>query len=215
MMSVLEPLSAKFSALTAREKWIIAFGGLVGVFMVMLTFLVEPALQRQAVQKSQLQTIEHTVIRSRNEIARVTNQLKGDPDKEIDIKYQQLVLQSELLDTQLDEIVKNLVTPSQMAELLEQVLLSSSNLKLSKLESLPAEPIMAEGQTQYAGYYIHPVKIELTGKYFDIQAYLAKLESMPVRYFWRSFQYQVDKYPTASLTLVVYTLGTGQEFIGG
>jgi MSHA biogenesis protein MshJ len=59
------------------------------------------------------------------------------------------------------------------------------------------------------------VKIEITGKYFDIKNYLVELEIMPTTYFWRSYQYEVEEYPTARLVLVVYTLGTGQEFIGG
>ncbi|SON50690.1 type 4a pilus biogenesis protein PilO [Vibrio tapetis] len=215
MMSKFEPLNAKFSAMTQREKSLVAIGGAVGVFMLMLTFLLEPAMERQSKQTNQLQSVELAAIRAQSEIARVTNILKGDPDKDVDIKLEQLQLQSELLDAQLDEIVKNLVTPNQMAELLEQVLNSSKNLKLQSLQSLPAEPIMSNGQAVNAGYFIHPVRIELSGKYFDIQTYLSTLEAMPVRYFWRSFQYQVDEYPTANLTLVVYTLGTGQEFIGG
>lgn len=214
-MSKFEPLITKFSAMTQREKWLIAIGGAVGVFMLMLTFLLEPAFERQSQQSSQLQSVELAAIRAQGEIARVTNMLKGDPDKDVDIKLTQLQQQNELLDAQLDEIVKNLVTPNQMAELLEQVLASSKNLKLRSLQSLPAEPIMSNGQAVNAGYFIHPVRIELSGKYFDIQAYLSTLETMPVRYFWRSFQYQVDEYPRANLTLVVYTLGTGQEFIGG
>lgn len=214
-MSKFEPLNAKFSAMTQREKSLVAIGGAVGVFMLMLTFLLEPAMERQSKQTNQLQSVELAAIRAQSEIARVTNILKGDPDKDVDIKLEQLQLQSELLDAQLDEIVKNLVTPNQMAELLEQVLNSSKNLKLQSLQSLPAEPIMSNGQAVNAGYFIHPVRIELSGKYFDIQTYLSTLEAMPVRYFWRSFQYQVDEYPTANLTLVVYTLGTGQEFIGG
>ncbi|MCG6282615.1 MSHA biogenesis protein MshJ, partial [Vibrio diabolicus] len=41
------------------------------------------------------------------------------------------------------------------------------------------------------------------------------LESLPVKYFWRSFKYQVETYPQARLILQVYTLGSREEFIGG
>jgi MSHA biogenesis protein MshJ len=57
--------------------------------------------------------------------------------------------------------------------------------------------------------------MELTGSYFDISAYLQALESLPVRYYWRTFQYKVEEYPQARLVFEVYTLGTRQEFIGG
>jgi MSHA biogenesis protein MshJ len=101
-----------------------------------------------------------------------------------------------------------------MAELLEMVLDSSVKLRLVSLQSLPAESILS-GDGSEAGYYIHPVRLELTGEYFDIKSYLSTLESMQVKYFWRSFEYEVEAYPKAKLILVVYTLGTRQEFIGG
>jgi MSHA biogenesis protein MshJ len=59
------------------------------------------------------------------------------------------------------------------------------------------------------------VRIELTGKYFDILEYLQLLESMPMQYFWRSYQYTVEEYPEARLVMEVYTLSSRQEFIGG
>lgn len=103
-----------------------------------------------------------------------------------------------------------------MARLLEGVLAGTKGLKLVSLESMAAEPIAggADNQTQ-TGYYLHPVKIELTGSYFSILSYLNTLESLPVKYYWRSFNYTVEEYPTARLILEVYTLGTRQEFIGG
>lgn len=42
-----------------------------------------------------------------------------------------------------------------------------------------------------------------------------QLEHMPVKYYWRSFKYQVVEYPQAQLEFVVYTLGAKEEFIGG
>ncbi|USD65025.1 type 4a pilus biogenesis protein PilO [Vibrio sp. SCSIO 43136] len=214
-MAKLDDLNEKFIALSPREKWIIALGGLIAIVMLALTFFIEPALEQSQQKTNQINSLQQSITRSNNDILRITNLLRTDPDKEINIKLEQLQKQSEQLDKQFEEVVKNLITPSQMAELLEQVLISSKGLKLHSLESQPAEPITTDKGDGYAGYYIHPVKIHLSGKYFAIQKYLATLENMPVRYFWRSFHYQVDEYPTAELTLVVYTLGTGQEFIGG
>jgi MSHA biogenesis protein MshJ len=62
---------------------------------------------------------------------------------------------------------------------------------------------------------VHPVRLELTGNYFAIRDYLLALESLPVKYYWRSFKYQVETYPQARLILQVYTLGSREEFIGG
>ncbi len=103
-----------------------------------------------------------------------------------------------------------------MTNLLELVLRKSQGLKLVALESLPPESITAtDGTAQNSGYYVHPVRIELTGDYFAIAKYLSELEQMPVKYYWRSFKYDVEKHPRARLVLEVYTLGSRKEFIGG
>ena len=121
-----------------------------------------------------------------------------------------------MLSKQLAKVIENLISPSQMAKLLEDVLAGTKGLHLISLESLKAEPIVSGHAAEtYAGYYLHPVRIELAGNYFAILSYLETLESLPVNYYWRSFNYQVDDYPQAKLVLEVYTLGTRQEFIGG
>lgn len=214
-MALLQDLSEKFSALSSREKWLITAGGWVAIFFIILTFFLEPSFKVKASQNSEYSSLTQAIKTTQDLIATVNKQLRTDPNKEVDEELARLKKHSQQLSKRLELLVESLVTPSQMAELLENVLVSSKGLKLESLNSLPAEPIIAGGSSQAVGYYIHPVKIEITGRYFDIKNYLIELESMPTTYFWRSYQYQVEDYPSARLVLIVYTLGTGQEFIGG
>lgn len=214
-MALLQDLSEKFTALSSREKWLITAGGWVAIFFIILTFFLEPSFKVKASQNSEYTSLTQSIKTTKDLIVTVNKQLRTDPNKEVDEELARLKKHSQQLSERLELLVESLVTPSQMAELLENVLVSSKGLKLESLNSLPAEPIIAGGSSQAVGYYIHPVKIEITGRYFDIKNYLIELESMPTTYFWRSYQYQVEDYPSARLVLIVYTLGTGQEFIGG
>ncbi|MBD1558979.1 type 4a pilus biogenesis protein PilO [Vibrio sp. S9_S30] len=214
-MALLQSLSEKFSALSSREKWLITVAGWVAIFFITLTVLLEPSFKVKASLSAEYTSLTQSINTTNATMAMVSKQLKSDPNKDIDEKLARLKMRSQQLSEQLGLVVESLVTPSQMAELLENVLISSKGLKLESLSSLPAESIIANGKSQTVGYYIHPVKIEITGSYFDIKNYLIELESMPTTYFWRSYQYQVEDYPSARLVLIVYTLGTGQEFIGG
>lgn len=207
-------LNDKFTDLSPREKWLISLGGLVGLFFIILTLLIDPALSVNRTQQQQVKIESSQQQRLQSEIEVAQQRLTLDPDREIDAELSKLSEQSQTLALKLSEIVGGVLTPSDMAELLEDVLASQSNLKLISLESLPAEPIITAEKTE-VGYFVHPVRIELTGKYFDIQQYMAKLESMKVDYFWRDLHYQVETYPMARLVLIVHTLGTRQEFIGG
>lgn len=206
--------SEKFALLSLREKWLISVGGLIGLFFVLLTVLIDPAQNLNAAKKKQNSTESTLIAQFETEIASLKKQLSTDPNAELDKELAQLSEQSQALSLELATFVGGLRSPAEMAELLETVLDNSVSLKLISLKSLPAEQILSDGK-ESGGYFIHPVRLELTGKYFDIQSYLATLESMEVQYFWRSFEYEVEKYPKAKLVLVVYTLGTREEFIGG
>jgi MSHA biogenesis protein MshJ len=52
-MALLQDMSEKFSALSAREKWLITAGGWIAIFFIILTVFLEPAFKTQASQTSQ------------------------------------------------------------------------------------------------------------------------------------------------------------------
>jgi len=187
-------LEERFGDMSAREKMLVALCG----------FVRQLSNLKQSNQKTEI------------DILRVKAQLKKDPNADIDLEISNLLTESQHLSMQLSQIIEHLVTPSQMAGVLESVLEQQSGIHLVSLQTLPSEPITEDKEaSQYSGYYVHPVRMELTGDYFSIANYLNKLESLPASYFWRSFSYKVEEYPKAKLVLEVYTLGSREEFIGG
>lgn len=212
-MSNWNQIKEKFAALSQREKILITLVGWVAIIFIFLRLLIEPTIKtyHQAQQKN-IQ-VHHSISSLQQQIELAKFRLDKDPNVEINKQYQELMIESQDLAEMLFSRVASLVSPSQMASLLEQVLQKSSNLTLKSLTSLPSERLLDENNN--AGYYIHPVKIVLSGEYFDIQEYLSQLETLPVKYYWRNFRYEVKKYPTAEVTIEVYTLGSSRGFIGG
>ncbi|MEF2509267.1 type II secretion system protein GspM [Vibrio mimicus] len=216
MMSHWETMTSKFSALSQREKVLIALCGTVLVVMVLLIGLIEPALKQSQARQGQIQTLTSSNQLLQGEIMVLQAKLAKNPDQEQDVELGQLTLQSQEISQQLAEKMTSMVAPSEMPNLLERVLTQSQKLKLVALESLPAEPIVRSTESEVKSeYYLHPVRMEFTGSYFAIRDYLQALEALPVKYYWRSFQYKVENYPQARVILEVYTLGSREEFIGG
>jgi MSHA biogenesis protein MshJ len=170
-------------------------------------------LGKVSVAQRQLASTQSSNQVLQGELLQLTAKLRQDPNKEIDIEYKRLLKDSQKLSQQLSGVVDQLVTPSQMSLLLESVLQQSQKLNLVSLSSMGAERLNS-GQGD-SSYYVHPVRIELTGGYFDVLTYLEALETLPVKYYWRKFHYQVEAYPQARLIMEVYTLGARKEFIGG
>ncbi|ELB2184007.1 TPA: type II secretion system protein M [Vibrio parahaemolyticus] len=209
-------LEERFGDMSAREKMLVALCGLVTVVMLLFTLVLEPKLNQISNNERQLSNLKQSNQKTEIDILRVKAQLKKDPNADIDLEISNLLTESQHLSMQLSQIIEHLVTPSQMVGVLESVLEQQSGIHLVSLQTLPSEPITEDKEaSQYSGYYVHPVRMELTGDYFSIANYLNKLESLPASYFWRSFSYKVEEYPKAKLVLEVYTLGSREEFIGG
>lgn len=215
-MQLWNQLSDKFLALSLREKWLLFVCGLVGLSMLIFTLLIEPAYLDLQEKNVKSMSLTQSNQKQQGELLVLQAKLNKDPDKEIDLELKKLLVESQELSFELAEIVDRLVTPSQMAQLLESVLNAGNGLKLESLESLQPEAISDNQEnSDNSKYFLHPVRMELTGSYFDISIYLQALESLPVSYYWRTFEYSVEEYPKARLVFEVYTLGTRQEFIGG
>ncbi|EIQ1513608.1 type II secretion system protein M [Vibrio parahaemolyticus] len=209
-------LEERFGDMSTREKMLVALCGFVTVVMLLFTLVLEPKLNQISNNERQLSNLKQSNQKTEIDILRVKAQLKKDPNADIDLEISNLLTESRHLSMQLSQIIEHLVTPSQMAGVLESVLEQQSGIHLVSLQTLPSEPITEDKEaSQYSGYYVHPVRMELTGDYFSIANYLNKLESLPASYFWRSFSYKVEEYPKAKLVLEVYTLGSREEFIGG
>ncbi len=216
MKSHWQTLDKKFAALSLREKWIISLGGVIAAVMLLFTLLIEPQFKALQQQQNELTQLKHSNQRAEGELLTIQAKLNRDPNLALNQELASLLVESQALTVELAEIIDNLISPSEMAILLEQVLQASEGVHLVSLQTLAAEPIATNQETsQYSGYYIHPLRMELTGDYFSIATYLETLENLPVNYYWRNFHYQVESYPKARLVLEVYTLGSRQEFIGG
>ncbi|PSV43908.1 type 4a pilus biogenesis protein PilO [Photobacterium indicum] len=207
-----QQLNDRFDLLTRREQILILISGWVALLFVGFVVVIEPTMKDVTSVKRQLVSAANELVSSDNQIAVINRKLNSDPNNDVDKKIERLEQQTDSLNEQLTDRVASLVTPIQMSGLMEEVLRRTTRLKLVSLESqAPVQLINGDDE----GYYIHPVQLTLRGRYFDVVNYLEQLEALPVKYYWRSFSYQVDKYPWADITLNVYTLGESKDFIGG
>ncbi|MGF1685793.1 type II secretion system protein M [Photobacterium japonica] len=206
--------SDKFSALTRREQWLIALTGWVGLLSVGILGVIEPQMKALSHEQSALVMQRNAIVTHRNALIVLARQLSADPNMKVDQRIAQIQQESEALDSQLGDRIASLVSPAEMTLFMEQVLHHSSRLVLQNLVTLPPKKLLGEANMTQ-DYYVHPLQLTFRGRYFDVVAYLAELEALPVKYYWQSLNYQVEHYPWATVELVVYTLGESEAFIGG
>lgn len=202
----------RFNGLSSREQWMIAIVGWVVIGFVGVFMVLEPQWLQTKNQTSRVLTTTNNVLATRNQVIVLQRQLTQDPNKNIEAKIEQLTQHNAQLVQQLQHKIGQLISPTQMPNVLEQVLRHSQGLRLQSIVSLPSAQLM-NGNEQ--GYYLHPLRMTFDGKYFDVVRYLTQLEALPVNYYWRNLNYQVMQYPWARIELELYTLGESKDFIGG
>lgn len=209
--------TAKWDALSQRERVLILAAATVLVTLPGYTLLLGPALARQrqladqiAQQKSQAATLE-------TQLRALAERLRADPDaaarKQLELSRQQLAR----VDHALADLEKGLVSPESMATLLEDMLRRDGMPRLIALKTLPAAALATDDQAKPGakapassaekghGVYRHGVELTVEGGYPDLLRYLTQLEALPWRMFWSKIEIKAD-YPKATMTLTLYTL---------
>ena len=117
-----------------------------------------------------------------------------------------------------------------MPVLLEDLIRHHRGLKLKRILSLPVETIVVgapandsevaadtledDRKAELPRVYKHPLRLEFEGDYFEVQAYLAELESSDWDFGWRRLEYVVTDHPVAEVTLEIETLSQQKSWIG-
>jgi MSHA biogenesis protein MshJ len=211
-------LSAKFIKISLREQVLILFCGMAVVILMMYTFLLEPLLDNlERLKQNDISAIKE-LTSLKEQVTVLSDKLSIEPNGPILERIDVLQRQIENIDTRLETQTSYLVPANKLASVLESVLTDSKRLKLIELRFIPPLRLLSEQNEvidePVIGLYQHGVKLIFEGSYFDIQQYLAELESLPRQFYWKKFDYQVGDYPTASVELEIFTISTNKAFIG-
>ncbi|MFT5675440.1 MAG: MSHA biogenesis protein MshJ [Paraglaciecola sp.] len=207
----------KFLATSLREQAFIVVCGCALVIASIYLVLMEPiSLHNQKLQRD-IASSQKGLTALSKQVEEILQNLASDPNDALRERLQVLKTEISSIDTMLEDQTVNLVPANKMPQMLEKVLASSKGLKVIELQSLPSMPILQDVQIDIAAdtnLFRHGVILTLEGKYFDIQAYLEKMESLEWQFYWKKFDYSVSKYPVARVEVELYTLSTNKAFIG-
>ena len=206
----------RIDAMSLRERALIFITLLVALYFLAVNVLFGPLnaererLQQQVNQKRQeTQALEVQV-----------QALVGSgehPDAARRKKLEALQENLKAMDSELVRVTSGLVTPQEMARLVEQMLLKNRGLQVMKVESIPATPLLNVVENAVNPgpmVYKHGMNIEIKGGYLDILRYLQSLETLPWKVFWGKVTLKTEKYPDSRASVLIYTLSTREAWIG-
>jgi MSHA biogenesis protein MshJ len=220
-----QQLNQWYLGLSLRERVLVGLSLIVGLAVIWYVLLISPMLARSQDARTRLTKLQTSLRTLEQQHQSLMLKQQQDPLRALKDRVAQLNQHLVRVDTQLKDKLHGLIAPQQMAKVLESVLQHHHELKLLKLQSLPATPLVTrdaptqKGQAQQkktktTEVYRHGLQMEFEGSYLATLAYLKALQALPWDFYWDAVRLEVKKYPQAKVTIVVHTLSLTEGWIG-
>lgn len=220
-----QKLSTRIDSRTLRERAML-FGMAAGllIFLVFFFFL-NPSYARQKLLLEEMGRQQERIATVEADIARTIEAHTVDPDAAERVQLAKIEAEAQALKAKLTAMQQGMVPAERMSALLEQILRTHQGLHLKSMRTLgdgdsaPAQPagapalapIVASAPAQLL--HQHGVELVVQGSYLDMIAYMSALEGMQGQIFWRKAALSVDSWPTATLTLNLYTINLDKKWL--
>lgn len=202
----------RIDSMSIRERAMVAATVLAVLWALWDGLLMRPLGALEQARQEQLASLTQQVGDLHRSIQTLATAQGTDPDTATRRRLAEARARVIELDARLRTATRELVPPAEMAALLESVVLRAGNLALTGMQTLPAQPVVADGTD--TGYYRHGLQVDLRGNYLDALEYLRALESLQWQFLWDTVELQVLEHPDSRIRITVYTLGARPGPIG-
>lgn len=218
----------RFNAISRRERLMVSGAAVIGVLMLGSSLFIEPVMLKNQQARKKIVNQTEELAKLRLQVHEMQTKFKVDPSAVQRAEIVRLDERRQGLNAEINSGSSALVAPAEMNAMLERLLGRHPGLRLVSLRSLapinmmaaaPAQPAAA-GQPGAAatakpqrGLYRHGIEVKIAGSYGDLHQYLSQLEAQGKQLVWGEVRLAVSEYPTAVLTLVVYTLSAEQAWL--
>ena len=233
-------LAARIDRLTLRQRVGVFAACATVLLYVVFMFAFDPLLREQARMKAVIAGQRTAMAGVDSQITTLVDAYARDPDAASRTRLGRAREEARTLGASLAAMQQGLVTPEQMAPLLQTILRANGRLQLVALTTLPVTPVGGPPATAAAAVatapaagvsisaasppsiaapamggllYRHGVQVTVRGSYLDMVDYMAALDGLPTQLFWGPAQFHVEDYPRAQLTLTLYTLSLDSKWM--
>ena len=207
---------AQFASLQKREKYSTVFVGLFMVIYLGLWFVIFPQQDEVAHIRSEQNAALQELQQINGQLSMLNQALNYDYTKVLRSQIAQTRDELAEINNQLNSFSQGFVAAKNVPAVLKDLLVDSSDVKVSSFNVKPAQAIdvekLGEHDTQTL-FFEHQMVFTLEGSYFSLQKYLAALKNNQEKLLIQEFSYQVLTYPEAELTLQIATVSANEKFI--
>ena len=204
----------------ARERVIILVAGLGIVGLLWLAF-VHDALEAAKETVSRNITITNGRIQDeQSRQAQIRGSYTDDPNAFAVSRISELRNTTEQANSRLNQLYGELISPQRMAQVLTSILQNETALDFVSLVNVPSQALLTATATDAAAgapeiqVFRHGMRMVFEGNFLDAVEYLRNLEQLDGNFFWENLEFELEDYPSARISLEIYTLSTEDRWIG-
>ena len=223
MRDKLEQLITRIDAFNKRERMMLLGAIIICIYVTWEVILLSPLEEEKKRYANEVTSLSGQISLLEMQANNIVQKHKIDPDKANKSTLVRLKKDIDALDGKLKAATLGLITPKQMPGVLEDVLEQSKNIKLVRMESIPAVSMIKQlgvgsakpiTESVSAGIFRHGLLMEVEGSYLDTLLFLKSLEQLEWKLYWDSIEFKTEKYPDAKVIIKVYTLSLDKGWIG-
>lgn len=204
-------LQAELDQRPSSIRLMTMLGGCLLILLLWYLLLLSPVRFEQQQLNQQLQA---ALSQQQSLAAQIHRIATGATIGSSALESQELLLQQEskALDEKIAQYERDFVSPEKMQSMVSDALANNPSVQLQGLTNLaPVKVGDAPVRGQIRSVYQYGMVLTVSGDYFAVLSYLQQLENLSWQVFWEKMSYKVEKYPTATVTLQLYTLGYQRE----
>ena len=207
MRDQIQQLLDRVDTMELRQRIMLLLICLAILFLMVDTLAIQPAIKQQKVQRQAISDweLKLAVLRER------AGMLPDHPANTSASRHTEMLARLNALNAQIQEQMGGLLAPEQAVEVLKQVLEQEQELSLVEVNagtlSLSDTDLPGDDEFVDIGINRYQMQLQLEGGYLATLRYLRALEGLPWKFFWEGMDYEVIEYPTARITIDLYTLG--------
>ncbi len=203
-------IAEKYNTLVIRERVLVLLLMLAMVFFFwyfLWGMSIENAIAAEKSKREALLSLSESVMSKYN-----LEEEKLSQDRNFAIIGKRMATvksKMELIDSDLHRFNNETIAIGEIVLLLRDVLSANESLSLESLKVYPAEIIKKQENTDSQiedMFEKNVISLTLKGSYSSVFDYLKKIEDLKWSVFWQDVKYEVEQYPTALVTIHLYTL---------
>jgi len=205
---------------SVRERILILLTSLAIIYFSWRSLVFDHLVNSKQQVASTALRLKRQIFNLQGQITEVSSSLNLDPIIRLEEKIEDIQKQNDALQNKLSKMTEGLISPKEMTELLKNILDKHKSLNIINVENIKATPIFGLDDDKKVikdakifQVYKHGIELTVSGTFFQLRDFLEEAEKLPWKMLWEELEYTVNKYPIATIKIVIKTLSLDANLV--